>query len=439
MAPWSCRPIIPGYARKMKGFPAALLALVLALFAAAPAAQAKRGACTPGDTKKCIVWNAKVTFVDDGDTVDVDIAGDHTSRRFRVRMTGVDAAELSVYSRDPSKLRGVCHGIEATAFTEGLIKGSRHRVRLTAQRASSRSGHRLRRRVLVRANGHWTDLSKLLLSSGNALYLPNKTENAGATEYSRLAQEAAARGVGLYDTDYCGAGPEPASQLRVRVKWDADGTDAHNVNGEWVEVRNLDPANPVALGGWSLGDSEHKKRFRFPAGTVIPADGRIRLHAGHGTDDGNDFYWGFDKSHFEPEPGGDGGYLFDPQADLRFWMMYPCRVGCSDPATGSLSVSASPQRPESVSVRNTGGGAIDLADYILWLPFHQYEFGSNSTLGPGETLRLDIEGNPSNDTRLHRSYGFSGNMMEDDGGRVLLRNYRDVTLDCDSWGSGSCS
>jgi hypothetical protein len=291
--------------------------------------------------------------------------------------------------------------------------------------------------VLVRQGGRWTDLAPTLLGGGHALYLPNKGESAGATEYSRLAQEAAARGVGLYDTDYCGSGPEPAAQLRVRVKWDADGTDARNVNGEWIEVRNLDPSTPVSVGRWSLGDSEHRMRFKLPAGTVIPAGGRIRLHAGHGQDDGNDFYWGFDAAHFEPD--GDGGYLFDPQDDLRAWMQYPCRVGCSDPLEGAFRVSASPERPESVSVRNVSGGAADLGDYILWLPFHQYEFGPGSVLAPGETLRLDIAGDPADDTRLSRNYGFGGNMLEDDGERVLLRNYRDVTVACDSWGSGSCS
>jgi endonuclease YncB( thermonuclease family) len=355
-----------------------------------------------------------------------------------VRMTGVDAAELSVYSRDPSKRRGVCHGLEATAFTERLIKRSHNRVRLTAQDPRSRSGKRLRRRVLVRSGGRWVDLSHELLRTGNALYLPNKTENAGGDEYSRLAQEAAASGVGLYDTDYCGAGPIPGANLRVRVKWDADGTDAHNVNGEWIEVRNLNPTTTADLGRWSLGDSEHKMRFKFPAGTFIQPGGRIRLHAGHGQDDATNFFWGFDKAHFEPEPGGDGGYLFDPQGDLRAWMMYPCRVACSDPAIGSLQVTASPRRPEYVTVRNAGAAPFDLADYILWLPFHQYEFGSGPTLAPGETLRLDIEGDPRDDTRLHRYYGFNGNMMEDDGGRVLLRNYRDVTVDCDAWGRGGC-
>ena len=421
----------------MKGFPAALLAALLALVAFAPAAVAKRGACIPGEAAKCIVWNAKVTFVDDGDTVDVDLNGG--GRRVqRVRVTGVDAPELTTYSHDPDKRRGVCHGVEATAFTERLIKRSRKRVRLTAQHASSRSGRRIRRRVLVRVGGRWTDLSKLLLQSGNALYLPNKTETAGGDEYSRLAQEAAARGVGIYDTDSCGAGPEPAAQLRVRVKWDADGTDSSNLNGEWIEVRNLDPNAPVSLGRWSLGDSEHKMRFKFPAGTTIAPGARIQLHIGHGQDDDNDFFWGFPNPHFEPEPGGDGGYLFDPQGDLRAWMMYPCRVACTDPAQGAFRVSASPERPESVSVRNVSGGALDLADYILWLPFHQYEFGGGSVLDPGETLRLDIAGDPADDTRLHRHYGFGGNMMEDDGGRVQLRNYRDVTVDCDSWGSGGC-
>ena len=26
---------------------------------------------------------------------------------------------------------------------------------------------------------------------------------------------------------------------------------------------------------------------------------------------------------------GDGAYLFDPQGDLRAWMMYPCYVNCA--------------------------------------------------------------------------------------------------------------
>ncbi|MEA2450874.1 MAG: competence protein ComEC [Thermoleophilaceae bacterium] len=407
--------------------------------ACAPAASAKpsRGPCTPGVGTKCLVWNAKVTAVDDGDTIDVDIAGDGSPRRFHVRMTGIDAAELTVYSRDPHKRRGVCHGLEATAALERMIKRSRNRVRLTAQRASSRSGpRRLRRRVLVRSGGRWVDANLALLRAGHALYLPNRTEGAGAAEYSLASQEAAARGIGLFDTSYCGAGPEPNAQLRVHVKWDADGTDGHNVNGEWIEVRNMDQANPVAVGGWSLGDSVHIDRVKLPPGTVIPAGGRIRLHAGHGQNDGNDFFWGFDTAHFEPD--GEGGYLFDPQGDLRAWMQYPCRVGCTDPAIGSLRVSASPQRPEYVLVRNAGSTTFDLADYILWLPFHQYEFETGSTLAPGETLRLDILGDPGNDTRLHRYYGYGGYMLADRGDRVLLRNYRDVTVACDAWGNFSC-
>ena len=37
---------------------------------------------------------------------------------------------------------------------------------------------------------------------------------------------------------------------------------------------------------------------------------------------------------------GDGAYLFDPQGDLRAWMTYPCRLGCTDPYTGALELTA---------------------------------------------------------------------------------------------------
>ncbi|CAA9486289.1 MAG: hypothetical protein AVDCRST_MAG17-499, partial [uncultured Solirubrobacterales bacterium] len=35
---------------------------------------------------------------------------------------------------------------------------------------------------------------------------------------------------------------------------------------------------------------------------------------------------GLDSPAFEN--GGDGGYLFDTNRDLRAWVIYPCRFGC---------------------------------------------------------------------------------------------------------------
>jgi hypothetical protein len=80
------------------------------------------------------------------------------------------------------------------------------------------------------------------------------------------------------------------------------------------------------------------RRYTFPAGTVVPAQGEIFVHAGSGIPTATHKYWGqtapvFDNPTFDERAAGDGAYLYDPQGDLRGWMQYPCVLSCSaDPA-----------------------------------------------------------------------------------------------------------
>ena len=53
-----------------------------------------------------------------------------------------------------------------------------------------------------------------------------------------LAERAAAAQRGLYDPDACRPGPDQDLPVAVSANWDADGNDAQNLDGEWVEVRN---------------------------------------------------------------------------------------------------------------------------------------------------------------------------------------------------------
>ncbi len=414
--------------------------LALCMGAAAPAsARPTRGPCLPSDphTPTCLIWKAKVTFVADGDTVDVDIDGDGTKREFRVRLTGYNAPELSSYSRKASKRRGACEGVAAANQLDRMVRESHHRVRLKAQRASSNSGgRRIRRMVEVKLAGRWRDVGAPILRAGHAVWLQNDVENAWNRAYSTISQDAMARGAGLWSTVACGAGPEAGAQLEARVKWDADGSDGNNINGEWVEVKNLNPDRAVAVGGWQvrLSDLRH---LVLPAGTEIPAGGKIRVHMGHGQQDATNFYWGFNHAVFGPQ--GDGVYLYDPEGDPRAWMIYPCRVACTDPLEGSFKLFAQWRgRDEYVTLRNTGPTTADLNGYILWLPFHQYEFGSGSLVQPGETMRVEIGGDAADDTRLQRYYGFNSYMLSDGGGRVQLRSYHDIVIGCTAWGGVGC-
>ena len=297
---------------------------MIAFAAWAAPASASAGPCLPGGPL-CTFWTGKVTFVADGDTIDVDIAGDGTRRSRRVRLTGFNAMELNTYSHTASKRRGDCHGVAATNRLEQLLRGGRMRVRLAAQDPRSMTGGRLRRQVSARLGGTWVDVGRTMVAEGHALWMPNGVEWAWNRDYADLSRQAAAAGLRLWDTRACGSGPSPDAALSLHVNYDARYNDRFNVNGEWAGVRN-DSSAAVPLGGWWFRDSA-LRRYTFQAGAVVPAGGSVTLHMGYGPDTADELHWGLDSPPFEnpshdARATGDGGYLFDPRGNLRVWEIY---------------------------------------------------------------------------------------------------------------------
>lgn len=313
-------------------FRAAAVALTAAAGLLAPAAVAAAGPAQAATT-----GYGKVAFVADGDTVDVNVAGDGTRKPVRVRYIGVQAMELSVYSHTLSKLRGDCWGVDAARNLHSLIAGKK--VRLTSRKANSHStvNVRPRRHVAVMQGGRWVDTGALQISAGLALPDLIPQEWTYNLDYLRRAQEAAATGQGMYGNPAkCGYGPNQTEPLKVTVNWDAEGNDFANINGEWIDITNLGSV-PVPLAGWWLRDAAYRgykaHGFVFPAGAQVEPGSTVRVHVGRGTNTANRFYWGLDKNIFAnvtdgPTWMGDGAWLYDPQGDLRSWDMYPCRAAC---------------------------------------------------------------------------------------------------------------
>ena len=312
----------------------ALLLLAIAAVACSlvPAAEARRGPCIPGlKTPKCRVWTGKVMAVADGDTVNVRIRQDGVwSSRRDIRMVAIQAMELTNYSRKRGR-KGACHAVEAAERLEFLLQGRRVRrkqIRIAAFRPrSGGSRGRLRRAIAYRSGGRWHDAGATLMKEGHALWDPSGKDWAWNRRYGKLAARAASAGRNLWDTDYCSAGPSPATVVTVAVKWDANGSDGRHPNGEYLRVTNWDPVNSLPLRGWWVRDSA-LRRFRFPRETSVPPRKSVFVRVGEGTDRGNTFHWGQDDPIFQNATRGrkgigDGGYLFDPQGDLRAWHLYP--------------------------------------------------------------------------------------------------------------------
>ncbi|MEA2441586.1 MAG: competence protein ComEC, partial [Thermoleophilaceae bacterium] len=388
------------------------VALAAALyFTTLPASDADAlGPCNPaGGGPRCHLWNGKVTFIGDGDTLSVRLDSQRKKARpLHVRITGIQAMEERVYTSDPKKRRGECHANEATARLEYLVKLSKKRVQLAAQHAGSRStANRPRRLVRVRINRHWRDVGRIMIGEGHALPLANRSEWALNKSYSRLAQQAASKRVRIWNSYWCGPGPEQLAALRVWVNSNPPGSDAANPNGEWVNVKNLDPRKPVSIGRWWLRDSG-LRRYRFPAHATVPPGGSVTMFVGRGSNTAADFFWGLRKSVFDnegPHGAGDGAYLFDPEGDLRAWMMYPCRYRCSDPLKRRVKVTAHPRGKEYVTVKNVSRSAVHLEGYRLAAGQYGYPFPAGTLVRRGETLRVDVKGDPATDGPLRKHWG----------------------------------
>jgi endonuclease YncB( thermonuclease family) len=280
-----------------------------------------------------------------------------------------------------------------------------------------------------------------MLREGHALWLPQFVETRTNALYSKLAQQAALRRVGIWNPTYCGNGPSEGVPLRVTVNPKHTGSDL-DIPGEWVRIRSFAPY-PVPLGGWWVRDSG-LRRYTFPSyATVAPGD-TVTVYVGGGEDSWTEFFWGlrstiFDNPRTDPSHMGDGAYLFDPQGDLRAWMQYPCRENCSDQYAGAVKVTAQPKgRDEHVTVRNVAAFAVDLDGYRLQSPPYTYAFPRDSVLQPGEEMEIEVLGDPAEDSRLQKHWGEVGPILNNNGDRVKLTSFREIVLDCYAYGSASC-
>jgi endonuclease YncB( thermonuclease family) len=425
-----------------KLLPFALLVVATALLLPVPAARAASAPCIADypHGAQCTAWKGKVRWVDDGDTLDALVPGDGLGGLLRVRLTGVQAMEQTRYRA--AQRAGDCHAVEATNRLERLVRRSKQRVRVTALFPESRSRGRRLRWIAVRYKGRWRDAGRILVSEGLALWWPTRNEAASNVRYSVLSQKAAAARRGLFSPSSCGIGPNEGQPIRLLVNWDADGADSQDVNGEWVKISNQDPVNPLPLDGWYVRDSS-LERFTFPPGSVVGPGQTVTLYVGQGEHFGSDYFWGLTRPVFDNITSndvgvGDGAYLFDPQGDIRAWMIYPCRVGCADPNQGQLQVDVYGRGREAILIKNNATWPIDLEPYTLKSVPYSYAFPPGSVLHPGETMRVYTGGDPADDTQFEKHWGMTGPILDNRGDAATLETYTGVRLGCGAYGSRSC-
>ncbi|MBA2729396.1 MAG: lamin tail domain-containing protein [Euzebyaceae bacterium] len=414
------------------------LALRTTLALALTLAVSLLGAATPAHAAQLRhLWTGRVTHVADGDTFDVDIDGDRSSKVFRVRMTGIQTMEA-----------GQCHSIAAEKSLRRLIEGKV--VRLAAVDADSRATRdRLLRYVTVRRDGRWVDVNREQIRRGHALWHDTPTETTKLARYFLDAVRAADSGQRLWDDERCAAGPQAEAIIRMWVQWDAPGNDLLNVNGEWVKIQNLG-ITALDLSGWWLRDYT-LKRYPFPAGTTVAPGETLTVHVGVGSNTTVRRYLGRSTALFlNPDASagaiGDAIYLFDPDGDMRAHFTYPCVLHCPDPFQGAVDIGQVMYDPEGnesdrpndewLEIVNRSAVPADLYGSLLTIGGDTYVFGANDVLGPYQVMRLRM--GKGGDSGLTRYWGNEAAILRNSGETVELRTFDLIRIDCRSWGSGSC-
>jgi endonuclease YncB( thermonuclease family) len=377
----------------------------------------------------------KVVRVSDGDTLQVDIKGDGTTKPVPVRLTGINAMEI-----------GECNAAMATKRLKRYVEGKTVRLRSTDVRSNA-SGRLLRQVQVKDAEGRWFDVNHRMLRDGMALWFPLKPELTNVHPYHLAAEQARAAGRGIWKNDRCGSGPNQGSKLEMWVKSDADGTDSKNLNDEYVVVTNRNRSTDVKLGGWWVRDSS-LFTYRFPKGTVLKAGQRITVRVGTGKDTASVKHMGRTKPLFDNADlrtgVGDGAYLLDPHGDIRVAFVYPYVGTQPDPLVGALRISKVVYDPpgtdtaagERVTLRNVSDRRISLDAHQLRSWPYAHAFRPNTFLDPGESLTVVVGTGTS--SRTLQYWGKAKPILNNGGDVVEVRSWDERRVDCTAWGSARC-
>ncbi|MEX2655576.1 MAG: lamin tail domain-containing protein [Acidimicrobiia bacterium] len=243
---------------------------------------------------------AIVVSVLDGDTLDVRLPN---GTEERVRLIGTNAPE-----------GGECFAAEATDALSALVLGQA--VWLETDTSDRDQYGRLLRHV-------WTTdgmfVNAWTVAEGYAIARDYPPDTARSNELHSAQQQASESGLGLWANNACG--PADTSYIIIAaIEYDAPGDDNQNLNGEWVDIQNLDDV-VVDLTGWVLKDESATHRFRFPPGTTLEPGATITVFTGCGSDTTVSLYW-CNTGSAVWNNSGDTAFLLDPAGNVVYTVAY---------------------------------------------------------------------------------------------------------------------
>lgn len=239
----------------------------------------------------------------------------------------------------------------------------------------------------------------------------------------------------------CDAGTQSLSSvIELTANPDANGNDAANPNGEWVNVSNTG-SQTVSLDGYELYTDGFE--YRFDSGDTLTPGQRIRVRLGEGTDSYHYRYWGSGSHLANSEDSVDLRKVSDGSVVVSH--SWPCNSPCGPrPDLDITTVQYNPDGPdddnvngEYIVIKNNGSTSVNVRDWqLVYKNTVQFNWAANRILDPGEKLTVYMgQGTGSN----HKVFmGRTTSRLANSGGKVeLLTPYKDE-VSCYDWGNWTC-
>lgn len=187
---------------------------------------------------------------------------------------------------------------EATNYHKQLVSGKQ--VRLEYDSVKTDQYGRILAYVFV--GDQFVNLE--MIKAGWALFYSDPDNH----RYDEMLEKALLRA----QKDQAGMWKKSNTSIEIlAVEYDPPGEDAKNLNGEWVELKNIS-SKTIFLEGFILKD-EAKNEFVFPD-FQLPASSTVRVHTGSGKNNQNSLFWGSKDPIWNNA--GDTAYLYDKSYQL---------------------------------------------------------------------------------------------------------------------------
>lgn len=249
-----------------------------------------------------IISNAIVSKVTDGDTIKLQTGE-------TVRLLGINTPEMGqkYYTESTNRLKELIEGKEVT-----LVKDVEDR--------ETSGGRRLLRHIFI--NNENVGI-KLIMEGYATVYIipPNvKYEK----ELKDAWSDCLSKKINLCKQAEGGCDNRCIGISLSNFKWNAEGDDCNNLNGEYVTFVN-NCSYSCDLTNWTVKDESSRNPYVFPS-FVLDNGTTVTLYTGCGTNTKAQLYWcssGYSCNAIWNNEGGDTLYLRNSNGELVLDYSYP--------------------------------------------------------------------------------------------------------------------